>query len=267
MENKLACTTSCYLKYEFRRALEGFSKAGLKYIELCLFPRGSHPDITVLDKETAQRIKKQAGEFGMEFVSISGHTDLTKDEGVKVLKERAEFGALIGAKIINTGTGETETEQGVEKFFKNMKEIVKFVEPLGITVALETHGALTGTGKQSKETVERIGSKYIGINYDPANTIYYTGLRPEEDIKDVAESIVHLHIKDKRGGKGELEFPRVGTGTIDFTKIFSLLRASDYSGPMSFELEVKGLNDKDVDKMLKESADYVRGVFKKLRLD
>ena len=49
-----------------------------------------------------------------------------------------------------------------------------------------------------------------------------------------------MHLKDKRGGKGDWDFPAPGDGTIDFAGILGLLEAGGYDGPLSVEIEFQG---------------------------
>lgn len=46
-----------------------------------------------------------------------------------------------------------------------------------------------------------------------------------------------MHLKDKRGGKGVLDFPPLGEGELDLASILRDLTASGFSGPVSMEIE------------------------------
>jgi len=63
---------------------------------------------------------------------------------------------------------------------------------------------------------------------------------PEEDINDIADQVVHVHLKDKLGGQMEYNFPPLGEGNINFRPVISALRDSGYLGPYSVEIEVEG---------------------------
>ena len=169
-------------------------------------------------------------------------------------RRRLDFAAAIGARIVNTGSGHTETAEEEERFFQVMPDVIKHAERSGIVIAFETHGGLTGSGPDSRRTLERPGSPFCKVNYDTANVIYYRGLRPEQDIHDIADQVVHVHFKDKVGGKGELTFPPLGEGDIDFAAVVSVLQGTGYMGPYSVELEVEGERTAEEEDALRASA-------------
>jgi len=89
------------------------------------------------------------------------------------------------------------------------------------------------------DLLEEIGHPWIRINYDPGNVVYYAGVRPEEDIVHARGLIGHVHLKDKRGGKGILDFPPLGEGELDIPAMLGELQDSGFSGPVSMEIEFK----------------------------
>jgi L-ribulose-5-phosphate 3-epimerase len=132
---------------------------------------------------------------------------------------------------------------------------------MGITICLETHGGLLAHGVMAKQLIADIGKSNIGINYDPANVIFYGGVRPEDDILSSADAVRHVHCKDQIGGPGVWNFPTVGTGEVDFAKIFAALDAVNFDGPVSIEIEFQGEPWPPLDVVNKAVADsysYVR---------
>ena len=109
--------------------------------------------------------------------------------------------------------------------------------------------------------MQRIGSESIKINYDTANVIFYSGLRPEEDIHFAAANVAHVHLKDKLGGKQVCNFPGLGQGDIDFTRIFDTLEQAGYQGPFSIEIELTHETERNgelIDKAFVDSLAYLR---------
>ena len=49
-----------------------------------------------------------------------------------------------------------------------------------------------------------------------------------------------MHLKDTTGGKGNWNFPAIGSGTVDFARVLEILRDAGYDGPYSVELEFQG---------------------------
>jgi len=264
MKNKIGCTTSIYAKFGLDRALEGIVKAGLHYVELAAMVYScKHVVPEEMSEKEFINLKTKLRDLGLEVISISGHTNLTIKRGVDEIRRRIDLAVYMGAGIVNTGTGDINSEKPTTDLVENLKVIAKYAEKKEIVVALETHGGATATAKRCESLIKIIGSKNIGINYDPANVIYYQGLRPEEDIVNLPiEYLKHIHLKDKMGGKGEYNFPAIGEGNIDYTKIFNFLKAKNYEGPFSFEIELDKNPESPevVDEALKRSISYIRNL-------
>lgn len=237
MINPIACITSGYRSESYERVLEGLAKAGFRYAEVNTDKRVNPDDLS--EKHLAE-LRRQLANAGLFPISVAGHSDLVAPDGVEVFKRRMDFAAALGARIVNTGSGHTETDAEVERFFAVMPALIKHAERSGIVIAFETHGGLTGTGPDCRRTLERLGSPMCKVNYDTANVIYYRDTRPESDIHTIADQVVHVHLKDKVGGQWALTFPPVGEGNIDFASVVATLSASGYVGPYSVEIEVEG---------------------------
>lgn len=242
MENKIACASGGYAGQDLDRVLLGLAKAGFSYVELSVTPS---PKSRILPEQMSsddvKRLQAQLAGYGLTPVSISGHSDLARPEGVEYFKTRIDFAAALGVNIVNTGTGHTTNSEEEDRFFTLMKDdVIPHAQARGVKIALETHGGLTGTAQDCLRTLERLGSDQIGINYDPANVVYYRGVRPEQDIEQIAAHVIHVHLKDKRGGQGILEFPVLGQGEINFPHLLEVLADVGYQGPYSAELELEG---------------------------
>jgi sugar phosphate isomerase/epimerase len=222
--------------------LLGLSRAGFSYVELSVIPSSKSRILPEqMSADDVKRLQAQLAFYGLTPVSLSGHSDLARPEGVEHFKTRIDFAATLGVEIVNTGTGHTTNSEEEDRFFALMKDdVILHAQARGVKIALETHGGLTGTAQDCLRTLEKLGSDQVGINYDPANVIYYRGVRPEQDIAQIAAHVIHVHLKDKRGGQGTLEFPVLGEGEIDFPHLIKTLAGAGYKGPYSAELELEG---------------------------
>ena len=159
-----------------------------------------------------------------------------------------------------------ELDEQRARFLERIAPLCDEAADAGLTICLETHGGLLGTGKLASEIIRTVNKPNLGINYDAANVIYYDGTDPVEDIKIAAPYVVHMHVKDQIGGKGVWNFPAVGTGEIDYPAIFAILNEVGFHGPCSIEIEFQGepwppvpvIND-----ALETSYEYVRGLVPK----
>jgi L-ribulose-5-phosphate 3-epimerase len=60
------------------------------------------------------------------------------------------------------------------------------------------------------------------------------------DLPKITPYLAHVHLKDTTGGRGNWDFPALGTGTVDFGRVLEILEESGYEGPFSVELEFQG---------------------------
>lgn len=269
MKQKIGATTSCYTGFKLEEALQGISKAGLNYVELSAMfnPCDTKADIAehvIPEKMTdddVKSLKDMLKQYSLIPMSISGHSDLVKSEGVEAIKRRIDLAQRIGAEIVNTKTGDPSSEEELRSFYKNIGELAEYAADKGIIIALETSGVFFFNGKEAAKILNKINSEYVRLNYDTANVIYYVDTRPEDDIEYAIDYLAHIHIKDKRGGKGVYDFPALGEGNINFAKIFDILSRHNYKGPISIEIEFDGKGNKplhEVDKAVRESYEFLK---------
>jgi sugar phosphate isomerase/epimerase len=282
--NPIGCSTNCYHGFDLETALKGIAAAGFRHVELAsVKDYTEHVMPERMNAGEIQELRNRLKAYGLKPVSMSGHSDLASPDGVECFKRRLELARHLGAGVVNTGPGEVESPEGRDAFFANMSHIIELAGSLEVTVALETHGDLMGTGRDAATVVERIGSPWVRINYDTGNVIFYGDVNPTEDIVWATPLLGHIHLKDKRGGKRVWDFPPLGMGDVDFPGIFDQLGNADYEGPISVEIEVSGKDyipswlvsdegekivsktekqhdPKVVDEALKKSMRYIQGL-------
>jgi L-ribulose-5-phosphate 3-epimerase len=238
IKKTLGCATNSYSKFSLERALDGIARCGLKYVKLAAI--WGHVDHVVPEKMTEadyNSLRKELADRGLQAISVSGHCDPIEAGSGDLLRRRILLAQKVGAKFVNTIAGHPQTDDQWQRWRTEMGKTADFAKDHGVMVCLETHGSVMGRSADSRRVIEMIGHSNVRINYDPANLIYYVGDRPEQDIQGIINLISHVHVKDKLGGKGEWNFPAIGTGTIDFVKVLAPLFASGYTGPLNFELE------------------------------
>jgi L-ribulose-5-phosphate 3-epimerase len=258
MKNPIAATTGGYPGSSLERVLLGLSRAGFRSVELFAIP-GPDPRLPVerMSRGDVADLRSALAAHGLAPVSVSAHSDLASAEGVRAFTTRIAFARALDVDIVNTGTTHGDSPVEAERFFANMRQIVPVARENGVRIALETHGGLTGTAADCRRTLERLGSEQVGINYDTANVIYYRGVRPEEDVRAIADRVIHVHLKDKRGGRLVEDFPPLGQGTIDFRAVLAVLREADYRGPISAEVELRASSADDEDRLMARTREFM----------
>lgn len=237
----VAVSTNSYHPYELDAALRGIAAAGFRHVELAsvkgwtehLPPEAGDPELA--------RFRRELERYGLALSSLSGHSDLTTADGLELGLRAVELCGRLGVPILNTAIGgHAHHDEDLGAFLDNIGRLAGAASAGGITVALEVHGDLMASGRQSRALIDRIGRDNVKINYDTANCVFYGGVDPVEDVRGLAPYLAHCHLKDKRGGKQVWDFPALGEGEIDLAAVVSTLRAEGFHGPWSVELEFQG---------------------------
>jgi len=231
-------STICFKPYRLEEALLGLAEAGFENVEIGAV-KGflEHLDPDNLGADEIRKCAAALDRHGLRCVSLSGHAQLHTEEGKRRLGNVLEAGKALGILVLNTFTGDAETPEEVEAFKSNVREIAGRAEAAGIRLCIETDSNLMPTAEVGLRLLEEIGHPWIQINYDPGNVVYYTGAKPEDDLELALGRIGHVHLKDKRGGKGVLDFPALGEGDLDIPAMLADLRGAGFSGPVSMEIE------------------------------
>ncbi len=228
----------CFKPYRLEEALLGLSEAGFENVEIgAVKDFLEHLDPDNLGPAEIDNCAKALDRHGLTCVSMSGHAALHTELGVRRLRNVLNAGRVLGIQVLNTFTGDAETPDEVETFKANVRAIADEAEAAGIRLCIETDSNLLPTAEAGVRLLDEIGHPWIQINYDPGNVVYYTGARPEDDLKRGLGRIGHVHLKDKRGGQGSLDFPPLGEGDLDIPGMLADLRGSGFDGPVSMEIE------------------------------
>src|SRR5213078_1751148 len=102
MANPLAGHTNSYHTYSFDEALAGIAGAGYKGVELSAVPGWTeHVDLDA-DPAATRRLLER---YGLEAVSLSGHSDLTTPDGLEHGLKAVRWAADFGLPIVNSAVG------------------------------------------------------------------------------------------------------------------------------------------------------------------
>lgn len=273
-KGKLSGTTVCYPTvqgggFTLHRALEGLRWAGLRYVELVSVPGYcEHFMPEAMDTAAAVALRSQVEAVGLVPVVANIAADLTTDAGVDRLVKSIALAPAIGIDVLVSHIEQTETAEGAKAFFRRIAKVAEAAEHHSVRIALETHGGLCTTGRQSIDLVKQLGSSQLGVAYDTANVIYWGGVSPETDLASIADEIsdrvFHFHLKDKANMTlREYMFPAFGEGVVDFHRVLSVIAQSGYRGFMSLEVELNGYPESPelVDLAIRSSREYVEAIF------
>jgi sugar phosphate isomerase/epimerase len=153
-------------------------------------------------------------------------------------------------------TPEEMIEEGYDEIVELWTPILDEFKACGVKFALEVHPTEIAFDFYTSQKLFREkfkGNDTLGINFDPSHLIWQ-GIQPHLFIREFADKIYHVHIKDAlvnlKGTEGILgsfltfgdtrrgwNFVSPGHGSVDFELIIRELNAINYQGPLSVEWE------------------------------
>jgi sugar phosphate isomerase/epimerase len=208
---------------------------------LCFSPDFTHPDAA----ERARQIERQqaaidlAVRLGTRFCrTLSGqrHPGLTRREGI--------------ARTVDA-----------------LHRSLEYAERCDVVLCLENHYK-DGTWQHPEfaqpediflEILERVDSPRLGVQYDPSNALI-GGYDPLRFLETVLPRVVTMHASDRYlaagstleelrqsdgtiGYSDKLRHGEIGQGLIDYDAIFRILAAAEFSGWISVEDGMNGLDE------------------------
>ena len=227
--------TVCYHPYSLDDAIHGVTAAGCPHIDL--FVSANHLPYN-MSASDAEALVTRLNDLGLTVHCLNANLGLMDAVGVERTKVAIGLAPRIGARFIsNTIAGPDSHEEDLDLFMAHIGSVAEHAAAEGITVCLETHGDKTGCGRQIIEVVRQVGHPSVKINYDTANSMFYSGAQPYDDLEAALPELGYVHLKDKIGGQGVWNFPPIGEGEINFARVLDILDNGGYEGPISIEME------------------------------
>jgi inosose dehydratase len=203
--------------------------------------------------------------LGLTPITVAAFCDLLEPGQASALARRIDFARQLGASYVLTDATTRSDLDGVRrKLINSLRHLADYAEDGGVRIALEIHDGPTRNGKLAAEFLDLVDHPNVGINYDTGNVYYYNdGIDPADDIKHIAGRVVHVHLKDTTGGKGEWQFCALGEGRVQFPPIVRALQSAGFTGPYS--LEVEGMQGEDLNRegymrRLQQSLSYLKQI-------
>lgn len=201
---------------------------------------------------------------------VKGKPEAIRAWAIEEMKFTARAAKAMGCKIV-TGfmgssiwrfwysfpqTSDEMIEEGYDEIVTLWTPILDEFKACGVKFALEVHPTEIAFDFYSAQKVFRDKFKdndTLGINFDPSHLIWQ-GMEPHLFIREFADKIFHVHIKDAmvnlHGTEGILgsfltfgdtrrgwNFVSPGHGSVNFELIIRELNACGYQGPLSVEWE------------------------------
>ncbi len=226
---------------------------------------------------------------GFAPAECKGNPAKIREWAIMEMKYTARAAANMGCSVVTGFLGSSvwkywysfpqTSEQMIDAAFR---EIVALWSPIfdefdacGVKFGLEVHPTEIAFDYY---TTQRLFKEFerrptLGLNFDPSHLLWQ-GMEPHLFIRDFADRIYHVHMKDVAvtldGRAGILgshitfgdtrrgwNFRSLGHGDVDFEAIIRELNAIGYRGPLSVEWEDSGM---DRDFGAAEACDFVKNI-------
>ena len=272
-KNIIAATPFCFPGYHPFTAYRLLPKAGIRNVEVpaLSFKMSAGYELVsippeLMNSENVTVLKEFLEQHHLNPITVAVFSDLLNTNEVEDLRRCIDFAQQLGARYVISDATREENLDGDQwmKLVNTMRHLADYAADRNVCITLEIHEGATRTGELSLKLLESVNHLNVGINYDTGNIYYYNeGIDPAEDIKHIAQHVVHVHLKDTTGGKGEWQFCALGEGRVNFPEIIRVLQSVGFRGPYSLEVEGKegeDLNRQGCLERLETSLDYLRQI-------
>jgi len=235
-------------------------------------------DPETLSKLDVRSIRAALDDLGLSMPCLMENLKLSNDARIKRknldrLKAAADFAHQVSpAKqpLIETVLGgkfnQWEAVKG--EMAAALRGWAKVGEETKTIIAVKAHiGGALHTPDGAKWLIGEVASPWIRLNYDYSH-YQLAGFELAKSLTTSLPHTVFIHVKDKRGKKGDFQFLLPGDGDIDYEKYFDILQTSGYRGAVCIEVsgQIHGKPGYDPVHAAKHSYANLAPLFKKTGL-
>lgn len=167
----------------------------------------------------------------------------TRTARIDALRQVSDFAKLLGVDLVQTHCGfipEDPAEPLYDEAVLAIREVAKHCAGNGQSFLMET-------GQETPTTMSRalrdVGQPNMGVGLDTANLILYGKANPVDAVAILGPHVKAIHAKDGRWPTNPNELGEevlIGTGLVDFKKVFEGLHKVGYGGVVTIERETTG---------------------------
>lgn len=236
---------------EWEREFELASAAGISSIEwVC------EPDSLLFTKEGQEAVRAVVKETGITVRNMDLHELLTKAD---IASHPDELFEKICSGLAAVGGGTVELplmdasslipRETRESRIAALRRFVAIAKKHKISVGVETDLVPAALVALLHEVPE------VSVVYDVGNSAGL-GYDLEEELSAYGQYISNVHIKDKPVGGATVP---LGTGSVDFPKLFLLLRKINYTGAMTLQA-ARGEDGKEAE-TIKSCVKFIKDTY------
>jgi len=208
---------------------------------------------------------------------LAGHGFQDKRENpakIEKSKRILDLAVELGTNVVTTHIGIVPEDENGEVYHSMLtacRELSEYATSMNAYFAIETGPE---TSAHLKSFLDKLGSKGVSVNFDPANMVMVTGDDPVQGVYTLKDYIVHTHAKDgvrfrpidprevygalgyekldhdkiaeeAESGSAFREVP-LGEGGVDWPNYIRALQDIGYGGYLTIEREVGAKPEADI---------------------
>jgi len=244
------------LSTDLQKALLMIEEVGIKWVELRTVNNRNIAQLEIEEaREFSQMLKKNnlqvcaisspllkcffpgeedsvpvGDQFGFHISDYSAH--------LSIVDHLMDIGEIFGTSLLRVFTfwkATPTTQSKIDKIAELMIPLANKACDRGFTLCVENEpDCYVQKAVELHSLLDRLDSANVKALWDPGNA-KLVGEAEEEGYENIKDMIVHVHLKDFRSVKDEVEFALPGTGEVDIALVMNLLAQSDYEGVVSLE--------------------------------
>jgi L-ribulose-5-phosphate 3-epimerase len=167
----------------------------------------------------------------------------TRAARIDALKQTSDFAKLLGVGRVQTHCGFLP-ENPRDPLYG---EAVEAIRAVADHCAGNGQDFLMETGQETpttlKRAIEDVNRPNLGVGLDTANLILYGKANPVDAVDMIGPHVKSVHAKDGKWPTDPMKLGEevlIGTGSVDFLKVFTKLREVGYKGAITIEREISG---------------------------
>jgi sugar phosphate isomerase/epimerase len=184
----------------------------------------------------------------------------TRAARIDALKQTSDFAKLLGIGRVQTHCGFLP-ENPRDPLYG---EVVEAIRAVADHCAANGQDFLMETGQETPTTMSRaiedVNRPNLGVGLDTANLILYGKANPVDAVDIIGPHVKSVHAKDGKWPTNPMKLGEevlIGTGRVDFLKVFTKLHELGYGGAITIEREISG--PQQLEDVKKEKL-YLEGV-------
>lgn len=163
---------------------------------------------------------------------------------IDALKQTSDFAKMLGIPQVQTHCGfipENPSDPLYEGTVQAIQEVAKHCAANGQHFLMET-------GQETPTTMSRaikdVNLPNLGVGLDTANLILYGKANPVDAVDIIGPHVRSVHAKDGKWPTDPMKLGEevvIGQGLVDFEKVFAKLHKLGYTGAITIEREIEGV--------------------------